>query len=199
MGSPGIQTRMNTPCETRARWSWRTSSELSFLSIDLGEHGQNASLFQRIESRVEPKETCGSRDPHLESEPSGCIGYLLHASPGVYAVLVGSGMSTAAGIKTAWGVVQDLIRRVKATSEGVNPGPSEERPEEGGWLRADLSPAMTPFLRSLLLPTPLVVLSFGDISIQPLTAQDPFFRRLGTAQLPHMRLGSDQSHSHHKL
>jgi hypothetical protein len=36
----------------------------------------------------------------------------VHAQPGVYAVLLGSGVSTAAGIPTGWGVIQDLVRRV---------------------------------------------------------------------------------------
>jgi hypothetical protein len=65
--------------------------------------------------------------------PRDALATSLHASPGVYAVLVGSGMSTAAGIKTAWGVVQDLIRRV-ATSEGVDPEQFEAMPEEW-WAR----------------------------------------------------------------
>ena len=61
--------------------------------------------------------------------PRDALATSLHASPGVYAVLVGSGMSTAAGIKTAWGVVQDLIRRV-ATSEGIDSELFEDAPEE---------------------------------------------------------------------
>ena len=42
----------------------------------------------------------------------------IHAAPGVYAVLVGSGMSSAAGIPTGWQVVQDLIRKI-AIAEGA--------------------------------------------------------------------------------
>jgi hypothetical protein len=38
------------------------------------------------------------------------------AQPGVYAVLLGSGVSTGAGIPTGWGVVKDLVRRVAAVS-----------------------------------------------------------------------------------
>ena len=53
----------------------------------------------------------------------------LHAAPGVYAVLVGSGMSSAAGIPTGWQVVQDLIRKV-ALAEGAGPAAVEDRPEE---------------------------------------------------------------------
>ena len=53
----------------------------------------------------------------------------MHAAPGVYAVLVGSGMSSAAGIPTGWQVVQDLIRKV-ALAEGVDPSEVEHQPEE---------------------------------------------------------------------
>jgi hypothetical protein len=54
----------------------------------------------------------------------------LHAAPGVYAVLVGSGMSSAAGIPTGWQVVQDLIRKI-AVAEGVDPAELGDVPE--GW------------------------------------------------------------------
>jgi len=40
-------------------------------------------------------------------------------SPGVYGVLVGSGMSKSAGILTGWGVVEDLVTRT-AHQEGVD-------------------------------------------------------------------------------
>jgi hypothetical protein len=36
----------------------------------------------------------------------------MQAAPGIYAVLVGSGMSSAAKIPTAWQVLQDLIAQV---------------------------------------------------------------------------------------
>lgn len=38
----------------------------------------------------------------------------IHAQPGVYALLLGSGVSTAAGIPTGWGVVTELVRRAAA-------------------------------------------------------------------------------------
>lgn len=40
----------------------------------------------------------------------------VHANPGVYALLLGSGVSRAAGIPTGWEVVEDLVRRVAALS-----------------------------------------------------------------------------------
>ncbi len=35
----------------------------------------------------------------------------VHASPGVYALLLGSGVSSATGIRTGWQIVSDLVRR----------------------------------------------------------------------------------------
>ena len=40
------------------------------------------------------------------------LAFSIHGSPGVYAVLVGSGLSRAAGILTGWEVTLDLVRRV---------------------------------------------------------------------------------------
>lgn len=40
----------------------------------------------------------------------------MHAQPGVYAALLGSGVSTGAGVLTGWGVVKELVRRVSAAS-----------------------------------------------------------------------------------
>jgi hypothetical protein len=44
-------------------------------------------------------------------------------NPGVYALLLGSGVSTEAGVPTGWGIVEDLIRQV-ADAEGKDPGPN---------------------------------------------------------------------------
>lgn len=38
----------------------------------------------------------------------------MHAQPGVYAILLGSGVSTGAGVPTGWGVVTQLIQRLAA-------------------------------------------------------------------------------------
>ncbi len=48
--------------------------------------------------------------------PSVMLAASMHAQPGVYAVLLGSGVSTGAGIPTGWGVVRELVRRVAAAS-----------------------------------------------------------------------------------
>lgn len=43
--------------------------------------------------------------------PSVMLATSMHAQPGVYAVLLGSGVSTSAGVPTGWGVVKELVRR----------------------------------------------------------------------------------------
>lgn len=45
----------------------------------------------------------------------------MHAHPGVYAVLLGSGVSSAAGIPTGWSVVKDLVRRAAAAHDPDDP------------------------------------------------------------------------------
>ena len=45
-------------------------------------------------------------------EPLLSLALSMHSNPGVYAVLVGSGVSRSAGIPTGWEVVQDLVRKL---------------------------------------------------------------------------------------
>ncbi len=66
--------------------------------------------------------------PTTGVDPRVALATAVHAAPGVYAVLVGSGMSSAAGVPTGWQVVQDLIRRV-AKAEGVDPDELGDKPE----------------------------------------------------------------------
>jgi hypothetical protein len=49
--------------------------------------------------------------PGLALDPMVALATSVHASPGVYALLLGSGVSTGAGILTGWQVVTDLVRR----------------------------------------------------------------------------------------
>lgn len=71
--------------------------------------------------------------PTAGIDPRVALATSMQAAPGVYAVLVGSGMSRAAGIPTGWQVVQDLIRKV-ALAEGADPAEVENEPE-GWWTR----------------------------------------------------------------
>ncbi|WUH90409.1 SIR2 family protein [Streptomyces sp. NBC_00433] len=50
----------------------------------------------------------------------------VHASPGVYALLLGSGVSTGAGIKTGWGIVTDLVRRAATAQDPGSPTAGED-------------------------------------------------------------------------
>lgn len=45
----------------------------------------------------------------------------VHTCPGVYAVLLGAGISIASGVKTGWGIVQDLVGKVAAVREPDDP------------------------------------------------------------------------------
>ena len=59
-------------------------------------------------------------------EPAQALAFSMQSAPGVYAVLLGSGVSKAAGIPTGWEVTLDLIRKL-ARLLGESPEPSPER------------------------------------------------------------------------
>ncbi|UWU13240.1 SIR2 family protein [Rhizobium sullae] len=50
----------------------------------------------------------------IDLPPYDALALSLHHSPGVHAILVGSGLSRAAGIPTGWEITLDLIRRLAA-------------------------------------------------------------------------------------
>ena len=56
----------------------------------------------------------------LFDDPFQQLAFSLHDQRGTYAVLLGSGISHAAGITTGWEITEDLIRRVVETS-GAEP------------------------------------------------------------------------------
>lgn len=49
-------------------------------------------------------------------DPQASLAMNVHAQPDVYALLLGSGVSTGAGVPTGWGVVQALVRGAAAAS-----------------------------------------------------------------------------------
>jgi hypothetical protein len=55
--------------------------------------------------------------PKRALDPAVMLATSLHAAPGVYALLLGSGVSTGAGIPTGWGVVRELVRRAAAATD----------------------------------------------------------------------------------
>ena len=57
--------------------------------------------------------------------PSHSLAFSIQSNPGVYAVLIGSGVSKAAGIPTGWDVTLDLVRRLAAVHE-EEPEPDPE-------------------------------------------------------------------------
>lgn len=50
----------------------------------------------------------------FELDPFDALALSLHRSQGVFAALVGSGLSCAAGIPTGWEITLDLVRQVAA-------------------------------------------------------------------------------------
>jgi SIR2-like domain len=57
-------------------------------------------------------------------DPMTTLAFSVYSSKGVYALLLGSGVSRSSGILTGWDIVQDLIRKVAAVEEedcGENP------------------------------------------------------------------------------
>ena len=66
--------------------------------------------------------------PTIGVDPRVALATGIQAAPGVYAVLVGSGMSTAAGVPTGWHIAQDLIRKI-AVAEGVDLEAPQQTPD----------------------------------------------------------------------
>ncbi|MFE1439836.1 SIR2 family protein [Streptomyces sp. NPDC058739] len=54
-------------------------------------------------------------------EPPMAMALNVHSSPGVYALLLGAGISIASGVKTGWGVVQDIVGKVAAVRDPDSP------------------------------------------------------------------------------
>lgn len=59
-------------------------------------------------------------------DPTLLAAHAIHTSPGVYAILLGSGASSAAGIPTGWAITLDLIRRVATVEDGRAPEELED-------------------------------------------------------------------------
>lgn len=59
-------------------------------------------------------------------DPILSLAFAMHSNKGAYALLLGSGVSRAAGIPTGWEVVLDLIRKLAAMKkENCEPDPAE--------------------------------------------------------------------------
>ncbi len=66
--------------------------------------------------------TMSAPTPSPPFDPRTMLAMSMHASPGVYALLVGSGISMGAGVLTGWGVIVELVRRMAATDTREEPG-----------------------------------------------------------------------------
>lgn len=64
-------------------------------------------------------------NPRSILDPTTALAFAIHAAPGSYALLLGSGVSSATGIPTGWTIVLDLIKRIAAT-EKKNAGEDPE-------------------------------------------------------------------------
>ena len=58
-------------------------------------------------------------------DPVHALAFSIHSTPGVYALLLGSGVSRASGIPTSWEVTLDLVRQLAAL-HGEDPDPAPE-------------------------------------------------------------------------
>jgi len=63
-------------------------------------------------------------------DPILSLAFSIHSNPGVYALLIGSGVSRAAQIPTGWEIVLDLIRRVARLQD------DDCEPEPDAWFKA---------------------------------------------------------------
>ncbi|MFE0418327.1 SIR2 family protein [Streptomyces tendae] len=69
-------------------------------------------------------------------DPRMSLALNVHTCPGVYAVLLGAGISMASGIKTGWGIVQDLVGKVATLHNPGVPGTgTEAAADPEGWWR----------------------------------------------------------------
>lgn len=55
--------------------------------------------------------------PRNALSPRVMFATAMHSQPGVYALLLGSGVSTGAGVPTGWGVVSNLVEKVAAAQD----------------------------------------------------------------------------------
>ncbi len=58
-------------------------------------------------------------------DPTVSLAFSMHSAPGRYAILLGSGVSSAAGIPTGWSITLDLVRKL-AKAEGEDCGDEPE-------------------------------------------------------------------------
>jgi hypothetical protein len=97
---------LNTQCSAA---EGRARSRLSTAQPDLTSCDRNAPTEKngKLMSSVSPSNALS---------PRVMLATGVHAQPGVYALLLGSGVSRSAGISTGWEIVQHLVRKAAAAS-----------------------------------------------------------------------------------
>lgn len=82
---------------------------------------------------------------HAGMDPSTEVALALHSTPGVYAVLLGSGVSRAAGVPTGWEITLDLIERLAVATGTSTPS------DPAAWYRSnyDAEPDYSEILEKL--------------------------------------------------
>lgn len=95
--------------------------------------------------------------PSNALDPQVMLATAVHAQPGVYALLLGSGVSTGAGVPTGWGVVWELIRRAAAAAapdDGAAAQKAHDDPESWWIEHGGGEPLGYSNLLAALAPTP---------------------------------------------
>src|SRR4051794_39666867 len=90
-------------------------------------------------------------------DPRVVLATSIHSQPGVYALLLGSGVSTGAGIPTGWGVVRELLRLAAAATTPDDPDAPDlaSADPEAWWAEhGDGQPLGYSNLLAALAPTP---------------------------------------------
>ncbi len=78
-------------------------------------------------------------------DPFHAVGFAIQASRGVYAVLLGSGVSRAAKIPTGWEITLDLVRKLAE----VSGEPCESLPEQWYWTKFGKAPDYSELLDAI--------------------------------------------------
>lgn len=94
--------------------------------------------------------------PGSALDPMIALSTSMHASPGVYALLIGSGVSTGAGVPTGWQVVQSLVQKVAVAGNPQNAAIAEAalNDPEGWWQEQGYGQLGYSRLLQNLAPTP---------------------------------------------
>jgi hypothetical protein len=105
---PAPGTHVERP-QRAAPWQRDRSDILACVA----DHGQSPPVASAQPPLVTP--------PGAALDPMVALATSVHASPGVYALLLGSGVSSAAGVPTGWQVVTDLVRKAAAIQRPDDP------------------------------------------------------------------------------